>query len=130
MANKGNVMKSTKTGDEVQGAVDILGQEETLTNPHTGEAETKEQRAERLRQEKEASMSKEEYYSIPVVGSLASFMVRLDEEYIKSLQRISPHTIEYVMRLRDEGRLVSLPPRSKIIILESKLTRKLRSWRS
>jgi len=108
MANKGNVMKSTKTGDEVQGAVDILGQEETLTNPHTGEAETKEQRAERLRQEKEASMSKEEYYTIPVVGSLASFMNRLDEEYIKSLQRISPHTIEYVMRLRDEGRLVSL----------------------
>lgn len=107
MANKGNVMKSTKTGDD-QGAVNILGQEETLVNPHTGEAETSEERAERLRQEKEANMSSDEFYTIPVVGSLASFINRLDEEYIKSLQRISPHTIEYVMRLRDEGRLVSL----------------------
>lgn len=108
MSSKGNIMKSTKTGDSVQGAVQVLGQEETLTNPHTGEVETVEERAERLRKETEANMSTEEYYTIPVVGSLASFVNRLDEEYIKSLQRISPHTIEFVMRLRDEGRFVSL----------------------
>jgi len=53
-------------------------------------------------------MTAEELLIIPVVGSLSLFLSRLDEEYIKSLQRISSHSIEYVVRLRDEAPLVSL----------------------
>lgn len=45
---------------------------------------------------------------IPVNGSLALLLTRLDEEYVKSLQRINPHTAEYVLRLRDESKLVQV----------------------
>ena len=63
---------------------------------------------ERLREEREAKMSPEELKTIRVPGSLSQFLSRLDEEYNKSLQRISPHSIDYVMRLRDEVKLVEL----------------------
>lgn len=53
-------------------------------------------------------MSKEERKTIRVVGSLPSFLSRLEEEYIKSLQQTSPHSTDYVLRLRDEGKLVDL----------------------
>jgi translation initiation factor 3 subunit C len=53
-------------------------------------------------------MSPEEFHTIRVPGSLSRFLSRLDEEYNKSLQRISPHSIDYVMRLRDEVKLVEL----------------------
>jgi len=43
-----------------------------------------------------------------VIGSLSLHMTRLEEEYVKSLQQISHHSEEYVMRLRDESKLVSL----------------------
>jgi translation initiation factor 3 subunit C len=33
---------------------------------------------------------------------------RLEEEYTKSLQRINPHTSEYIMRLKDESAMVQL----------------------
>lgn len=102
-----NKMK-TFQNDLDKGAVELLGEEETFTNPHTQQPETLDERAERLRIENESQMPLEEYHTIQVVGSLASFVTRLDEEYLKSLQKISPHTIEYVMRLRDEGSLVNL----------------------
>ena len=63
---------------------------------------------ERLREEREAKMSPEEFKTVRVPGSLSLFLSRLDEEYNKSLQRISPHSIDYVMRLRDEVKLVEL----------------------
>jgi translation initiation factor 3 subunit C len=63
---------------------------------------------ERLRMERESKMSPEELRTIRVPGSLSLFLSRLDEEYNKSLQRISPHSIDYVMRLRDEVKLVEL----------------------
>merc|ERR1719203_244793 len=63
---------------------------------------------ERLRQEREEKMSPEELKTVRVPGSLSQFLSRLDEEYNKSLQRISPHSIDYVMRLRDEVKLVEL----------------------
>jgi len=53
-------------------------------------------------------MSEEELLQIPVNGSASLFLNRLDEEYLKSLQRLSPHTIDYVVRLRDETKLVDL----------------------
>jgi len=53
-------------------------------------------------------MSAEELKTIRVPGLLSLFLSRLDEEYNKSLQRISPHSIDYVMRLRDEIKLVEL----------------------
>lgn len=73
-----------------------------------GEVETEDDRAERLRVEKEAKMSAEELKTVRVPGSLSLFLSRLDEEYNKSLQRISPHSLDYVMRLRDETKLVEL----------------------
>lgn len=53
-------------------------------------------------------MSAEELKTVRVPGSLSLFLSRLDEEYNKSLQRISPHSLDYVMRLRDETKLVEL----------------------
>lgn len=53
-------------------------------------------------------MTPEERKTVRVPGSLSLFLSRLDEEYNKSLQRISPHSIDYVMRLRDETKLVEL----------------------
>jgi translation initiation factor 3 subunit C len=63
---------------------------------------------ERVRIDREAKMSPEELRTIRVPGSLSLFLSRLDEEYNKLLQRISPHSIDYVMRLRDEVKLVEL----------------------
>lgn len=45
---------------------------------------------------------------IQVVGSLESFLLRLEDEYTKSLQQINPHTQEYVNRLSDEALLLEL----------------------
>ena len=73
-----------------------------------GEPETDDERTERLRIEKESKMTYEELHTIPVVGSFPLFLTRLDEEYVKSLQRTSPHTPDYVARLRDETKLVAL----------------------
>jgi translation initiation factor 3 subunit C len=45
---------------------------------------------------------------IKVVGNIESFILRLEDEYTKSLQQINPHTQEYVTRLSDEATLVDL----------------------
>jgi translation initiation factor 3 subunit C len=79
-----------------------------LSHYEQGEPETEDERAERLRVEKEANMTEEELRNIPVVGSLSLFLNRLDDEYIKSLQRISSHSADYIIRLRDEAKLVKL----------------------
>ena len=90
------------------GALAAVAAEQTLVNPHTGETETEDERAERLRLEAEEAMTDEEKRTIPVVGSLLLHLSRLEEEYTKSLQKISHHTSEYVTRLRDESKLVEL----------------------
>ncbi|KAH8099181.1 hypothetical protein JL720_2165 [Aureococcus anophagefferens] len=46
--------------------------------------------------------------AVKVVGNLLTFLARLEDEYVKSLQRINPHTHEYVSRLRDEAPLTDL----------------------
>eukprot|EP00632_Arachnochrysis_sp_CCMP2950_P011227 CAMPEP_0185693530 /NCGR_PEP_ID=MMETSP1164-20130828/3287_1 /TAXON_ID=1104430 /ORGANISM="Chrysoreinhardia sp, Strain CCMP2950" /LENGTH=830 /DNA_ID=CAMNT_0028360325 /DNA_START=12 /DNA_END=2500 /DNA_ORIENTATION=+ len=43
-----------------------------------------------------------------VVGSVLTFVTRLEDEYVKSLQQTNPHTREYLDRLRDEAPLVAL----------------------
>lgn len=45
---------------------------------------------------------------LKVVGSLSSYMMRLGDEYTKSLQNINPHTQEYIRRLKDESVVVEL----------------------
>ena len=101
-----NRMKAAAMG--VGGAMEAVAADEKLVDPHTGEPETADTRLERLRVEAEAAMTEEEKKTIPVVGSLALHLSRLEEEYTKSLQKISHHTQEYVTRLRDESKLVNL----------------------
>jgi len=45
----------------------------------------------------------EKYIKVP--GSIVSYVERLDDELIRSLQSIDPHTPEYIERLQDEGAL-------------------------
>lgn len=45
---------------------------------------------------------------LKVVGSLSLYMIRLGDEYTKSLQSINPHTQEYIGRLKDESVVVEL----------------------
>jgi translation initiation factor 3 subunit C len=104
---KANKMKAAATGSG-EGAMAAVAAEQKLVNPHTGEVETEDQRAERIRLENESKMTAEELKTIPVVGSLTLHMSMLEEEYTKSLQHISQHSEEYIARLRDESKLVHL----------------------
>lgn len=48
----------------------------------------------------------EKYIKIP--GSIVSYVERLDDELMRSLQSIDPHTSEYIERLTDEGALYNI----------------------
>ncbi|KAL7578472.1 hypothetical protein ACA910_011541 [Epithemia clementina (nom. ined.)] len=85
------------------GAMAAVAADEPLVNPHTGQTETPDERAERLRLEHDATLTDAEKKNIPVVGSLSLHLTRLEEEYVKSLQKVSHHSTEYVSRLRDES---------------------------
>eukprot|EP00934_Nitzschia_sp_Nitz4_P002267 Nitzschia sp. Nitz4//scaffold160_size51814//21287//25958//NITZ4_006910-RA/size51814-augustus-gene-0.70-mRNA-1//-1//CDS//3329537845//2267//frame0 len=103
-----NAKKMKAAASGAQGAMAAVAAEQALINPHTGEPETEDERAERLRLEKENSMSAEELKTIPVVGSLSMYFGSLEAEFTKSLQKILPHSPDYVTRLRDEAKLVEL----------------------
>jgi translation initiation factor 3 subunit C len=45
---------------------------------------------------------------LKLVGSMENYLMRLEDEYTKSLQRINPHTQDYVVRLSDEAFLLEL----------------------
>eukprot|EP00977_Amphora_coffeiformis_P017634 scaffold5833_cov165-Amphora_coffeaeformis.AAC.8 len=90
------------------GAMAAVAADEKLIDPGTGEVETEDERAERLRVEEEAGLTDEERKVIKVVGSVSLHMSRLEEEYTKALQHTSHHSPEYVTRLRDESKLVTL----------------------
>jgi translation initiation factor 3 subunit C len=94
--------------DHDSSAISAMAAGEKLINPETGEPETPDERAERIRVEKENAMSDEEKKVILVVGSLSLHLSRLEEEYTKSLQKVSHHSAEYIVRLRDESKLVRL----------------------
>ena len=57
--------------------------------------------------EKPPSLQPGEKY-IKVSGSIVSYVERLDDELIRSLQSIDPHTSEYIERLQDEGALYNI----------------------
>ncbi|KEY69064.1 hypothetical protein S7711_03360 [Stachybotrys chartarum IBT 7711] len=54
--------------------------------------------------EKPPTLAEGEKY-IKVPGSIVSYIERLDDELVRSLQNIDPHTSEYIERLQDEGAL-------------------------
>ena len=45
---------------------------------------------------------------LKIPGSVVSLVERLDDELIRSLQQIDPHTSEYIERLKDEGLLYNI----------------------
>lgn len=49
-----------------------------------------------------------------ILGSVVSFVERLDDEFTRSLQQIDPHTTEYVDRLRDEQLIYSTIIRAQL----------------
>lgn len=51
-----------------------------------------------------------------VLGSISSIVERLDDEFTKYLQNTSPHSIEYIERLRDEAGLYKLIIRTQIYV--------------
>ncbi len=57
--------------------------------------------------EKGPVLGKDEKY-IRIPGSIVSYIERLDDELIRSLQSIDPHTSEYIERLEDEGALYNI----------------------
>ncbi|CAK7234369.1 Translation initiation factor 3 subunit c [Sporothrix eucalyptigena] len=54
--------------------------------------------------EKPPTLEKGQKY-IKIPGSIVSYVERLDDELVRSLQNIDPHTSEYIDRLTDEGAL-------------------------
>ena len=68
LAKKGNDKMKDASGVGELGALEAVAADKKLVNPHTGEAETEDERAERLRLEKEANMTEEEKRMIPSAG--------------------------------------------------------------
>jgi translation initiation factor 3 subunit C len=48
---------------------------------------------------------------VRILGSMLGFTERLDDEFLKSLHFLDPHTQEYVQRLRDENLFLLLAVR-------------------
>jgi translation initiation factor 3 subunit C len=65
---------------------------------------------------------------VEILGSVVSFVERLDDEFTKSLQIIDPHTTEYLDRLKDEQLIYNTIIRaqlySELNIPESEITEK------
>ncbi|KAG0228302.1 Translation initiation factor 3 subunit c [Actinomortierella wolfii] len=59
---------------------------------------------------------------IYVQGSVVAFVDRLDDEFIKSLQNIDPHTPDYVDRLKDEVDMYTIIVRSLAYFKRRELT--------
>lgn len=70
MAKKKNNKMGMKDAAGVgeMGALEAVAADKKLINPHTNEVETEDERAERVRVEKEANMTEEELRMIPAAG--------------------------------------------------------------
>lgn len=64
--------------------------------------------AEEWDDDEKAPTLKEGDKFIKVPGSIVSYVERLDEELVRSLQSIDPHTSEYIERLSDEAALYNI----------------------
>lgn len=53
---------------------------------------------------------------IEIRGSIVSFVDKLDDELIRSLQNIDPHTTDYIERLKDETELYSIIYRTQVYL--------------
>ncbi|EMR11319.1 hypothetical protein PNEG_00348 [Pneumocystis murina B123] len=53
---------------------------------------------------------------IKIRGSIVSFVDKLDDELIRSLQNIDPHTTDYIDRLKDETELYSIIYRTQLYL--------------
>lgn len=51
-----------------------------------------------------------------VLGSVASYVERLDDEFTRSLQNTDPHSTEYIERLKDETDLYKLIVRAQVYV--------------
>lgn len=51
-----------------------------------------------------------------IFGSIAALIDRLDDEFTKSLQNTDPHSVEYIARLKDEGKVYKLIVRGQSYI--------------
>ncbi|KAF1948053.1 eukaryotic translation initiation factor 3 subunit C [Clathrospora elynae] len=60
------------------------------------------------------TITPDELFRVP--GSIVSFVERLDDELIRSLQHIDPHTSEYIERLTDEASLYAQLVRTLIYV--------------
>ena len=70
---------------------------------------------------------------VPVRGSVISFIDRLDDEFMRSLQHMDPHATEYVERLGDEKRLYQTSVRAQSYfesVLDQELTESMRTLAS
>ncbi|EGB09021.1 hypothetical protein AURANDRAFT_25214, partial [Aureococcus anophagefferens] len=83
-----------------------LGRVVAVLSAHPGKGEDEEE--EEDEKPEAAAAPNDDPDAVKVVGNLLTFLARLEDEYVKSLQRINPHTHEYVSRLRDEAPLTDL----------------------
>ena len=87
--------------------------DDDFADMHVAHALAKKKKGDEEEEEEEekpeaAAAPNDDPDAVKVVGNLLTFLARLEDEYVKSLQRINPHTHEYVSRLRDEAPLTDL----------------------
>ncbi|KAJ3261683.1 Translation initiation factor 3 subunit c [Boothiomyces macroporosus] len=85
--------------EEIKALYDLLDKNPNIKIGPFDDNEETEQAKDKLATKGEA---------VKVRGNIASFVDRLDDEFLKSLQNIDPHTTEYIDRLRDETPLYCL----------------------
>ena len=63
-----------------------------------------------------------------VPGDLGAYVSRLEEQYTKALQKIDPHTYDYVHRLEDEALFLELAVGTQAYYERQGITRRRREW--
>jgi len=89
-----------RTREDLIRILGFLDQDKTLVITTSVEDDTDEN-SEIVKKAAEAG-------KVLIPGSLVAVVEKLDDEFIKSLQNIDPHTTDYIERLRDEASLYEL----------------------